>query len=476
MPQVVTFEPMPNSVFILGAGFSHAISPTMPLTNELGREVLRYFLPADADELDAPVFGDDGLSFEAWFSWLSERQPYETERAFHRAQSMFFQLQNSIATVIREKQSLVEELPLKRWLVSLIDLMHHSEATVITLNYDTLFESAFRRLLFTDRSGAVTYPADILKIFPARDGVMFGPGPLRANSTLDLYKLHGSVDWYWVPSDTAGSTLERAEEWPAATPVEKKSRQAAIGGKVEFIVPPTNSKTAFFENSKTRFLWEQSYLALNNAERVVLIGYSLPMNDAALASMLSRSLKRSDATVVIVNPAAAAVARKLISIGISAERIISYDGEDCMEKYVRDEEIWTSKALAVTLNDPCRRESEELVAVGWCSGQIAQVVGSQLDPDSGVLTLLAAELGEVTSMHRPGIPDETGNSESNVKTLREVLNHGANADQIERLEVDIPGHGVWPLGGWMTDFPGIEIYEGAPNWLLLRPIGQLPRQ
>ena len=447
----------------------------MPLTNALGRDVLKSLTPKDARELDAPSFDDDGLSFEAWFSWLAERQPYESEEVFHRAQSHFFHLQSSIAEVIRKKQRLAELEQIKPWLASLIDLMHHAEATVITLNYDTLFESAFRNLLLTDRKGEVTYPTDILKIFPSHDGVMFGPGPLRANSTLDLYKLHGSVDWYWVPSDSTGSTLERVADWPEVTPAQEKSRHAAIGGKVEFIIPPTSSKASFLENSKTRFLWQQSYEALQRAARVVLIGYSLPINDAALTSMLTRSLKRSDATVVIVNPAAADVTNKLASIGISPDRITSYDGYDGVEKYVRDEEIRTSSALAVALRDSKRRDSQDLVAVGWYSGRMAPVVGSRFDPTTGVLTLQAGKLGETTALHRPGTIDENGTAKSNVKTLNELLDHGTNVDAIRRLDVAIPKHGVWPLGGMMTDLPGIEVYEDAPNWLFLRPIGQYPR-
>lgn len=58
-----------NEVFILGAGFSRAISDRMPLTDELGNLALnRGIFPPET----APF---QGGQFEAWLSRRAEPQP-----------------------------------------------------------------------------------------------------------------------------------------------------------------------------------------------------------------------------------------------------------------------------------------------------------------------------------------------------------------------------------------------------------------
>ena len=70
----VEFSPTNETILILGAGFSKAISKLMPLTYELGKDVIES-LPIDMPEtLNAPNFRADGISFEVYFSGVAPRQ------------------------------------------------------------------------------------------------------------------------------------------------------------------------------------------------------------------------------------------------------------------------------------------------------------------------------------------------------------------------------------------------------------------
>lgn len=478
MAHTTSLAPMGRTVFILGAGFSRAISTHMPLTDELGKLVIDSLPEETIRALNSPIFSVEGLSFETWLSWMAEKQPYESESDFHSRFAQFLLLQSEIAKVVRRRQALAEEAPFPGWLYELIDFLHHAEATVVTLNYDTLLESAFSRMLLTDQKGERTLRSDLTKVFPRSIGMTFNglSGPPRAIGTFDLYKLHGSVDWYWVPKDTTGATLESLEDGAIASEIEMKAHRASIAGKVEFIVPPTSSKSEYFENPKTRYMWQESFRALTEANLVVLLGYSLPLNDSALASMLSRGLSESEADIVVVNPVASTVARKLKALGIASDRIAVIDGPECIKAFANLRKDETANWVVEKLQTFGDARNGAPVAVGWSAGQIAGVTGSRFDQESGVLTLITSPLAGMSELHRPGV-HKGGNRNSANLTFGQVIGGRASLDMVRSVGVDIPDHGTWTLGGFLDDVPGISpdtVSEGRDNWIILRPVGQIP--
>jgi hypothetical protein len=478
MAHTTSLAPMGRTVFILGAGFSRAISAHMPLTDELGKLVVDSLPEETIPALNSPIFSTEGLSFEAWLSWMAEKQPYESESDFHSRFAQFLILQSEIANVVRRRQALAEEAPFPVWLYELIDLLHHAEATVVTLNYDTLLESAFSLMSLTDQKGDVTQRSDLTKVFPKSIGMTYGGqfGPLRANGTLDLFKLHGSINWYWVPKDMTGATLEVIED-AGGSEIEVKARRASMAEKTEFIVPPTSSKNEYFENPKTRYLWQESYRALTEANLVVLLGYSLPLNDSALASMLSRGLSKSEAAIVVVNPEGGTVAGKLKALGITSDRIAVVAGPQSIKEFVSLRKSETAKWVVEKLQTLGDARNGAPIAVGWSEGQIAAVTGSSFDRLSGVLTLTTSSLAGMSELHRPGVHKD-GNRDSANLTFGQLIGGGSSLDIVSSIEVDIPDHGTWTLGGFVDDIPGIlpdTVSEGRDNWIILRPIGQIPR-
>jgi hypothetical protein len=74
-----------NDVIIIGAGFSRALSASMPLTDELGNESVGAAGLGTGERV--PIGGFTGGRFEEWLSRLAENQPdlSDLENASNRA-------------------------------------------------------------------------------------------------------------------------------------------------------------------------------------------------------------------------------------------------------------------------------------------------------------------------------------------------------------------------------------------------------
>ena len=95
-------DPDEPTVFVVGAGFSRAVSEHMPLTDELGEaalERLHGLLPPRLALDQLP----DGLSFEAWLSQLATDQPYLPDAENTENRAAFQRISEVIAEVIGER-------------------------------------------------------------------------------------------------------------------------------------------------------------------------------------------------------------------------------------------------------------------------------------------------------------------------------------------------------------------------------------
>ncbi len=231
--------------------------------------------------------------FEAWLSRLAEPQPDLTQAQNTGNLAKFQRLVGAIHEVLLEVQGsvLVDELP--EWLFPFVAALHARRVSVISFNYDLLVEHAVDAVELVDfeksAGDAKVRWSELLADVPP-----YPPQPARwsgsTKPTFRLLKLHGSLNWYWVPGDSSGMTLNHWE-----LDEDEEGRRRYLPGREPFIVPPAAVKSAYFRNPIMSETWRRAADALRDAERVYLVGYSLPLTDLVSAGMIADALVDSDA-------------------------------------------------------------------------------------------------------------------------------------------------------------------------------------
>ncbi|WP_426736976.1 hypothetical protein [Plantibacter sp. 2H11-2] len=446
----------PKTAYVLGAGFSRAASREMPITDELGqRAALRLGLN------DLPQFQADGITFESWMTWLAERQPFLSEAEHLQDRARFAELTEAIAIEVAASQVAADTAGFPQWLGEFVDLLHWAQSEVITLNYDTIIETTLDKSPRFDGDSTVN-SADTVTGFPNGRGLMFGSGPyFEDRGTFRLYKLHGSIDWFGVPGDRTGATLGRI---PTAEGRGVTAHRATIGGREVFLVPPTSTKDSYFDNPKTRFTWSQARDGLHEADRVVLMGYSLPLTDTALARLLVTTMAGAALDVVVVNPDAQGVANRLVALGVDRARIQTYEGYDCVVNFVADEVKAATRELLQHLVELVGSTPNSPVAVGWGSSEWGAITDALLDTVTGTLHLVVDRVDQPlgTVLYPGNVSDDP--SVRPTKTLGELLALGTPSSIVAEVE----GR------EWQVCARAMPEATEEPDWVLLRPIGHQP--
>jgi len=270
---------MPD-VFLLGAGFSGAISNRMPDLKGLSKSLLQ--------EVDLPPYVIAlGNNVEYWMTYLSQPQPWVSEAGNLHHKAIFLDLTRCIDRIICDRERGAVEDGYPDWLKSLVNFWHDDQSSVITLNYDTLIE---RSRYFVKIGDNKSLPLNSIMTVPMPDVrrmSIVGSDPI---STFKLFKLHGSVNWYYSgASSYFGETIYSAHVTGWDFPddqIEQDSLNAA-SDKVPLIIPPTTEKVGFFQHETIRQTWAKAGEALLFASRVFCIGYSLPETDLSLRFFLA---------------------------------------------------------------------------------------------------------------------------------------------------------------------------------------------
>ena len=288
-----------SEVFILGAGFSKAISSEMPVLKELSLLVLGRYKHTNSIPSDVRRMLEE--DFEKALTFLAQDKPWlpETENLRHKA--LYLDLTQVIRGILHKKSrdSVVwgSNRP-ELWLEALITYWHNNRCTVITLNYDTLIERVAGSINWKGRSRAIhtgqLYPVHFTRA-GQRGATFAGIGQIK---TFKLFKLHGSTNWfysgrsnffgeelYYVPCiGGLDGTFDAAE---GRDPEEID--WANISDKIALIIPPTLDKSAFFQHESLRSMWFQASQAIKDASKIICMGYSLPISDLTMAQFLKSS-------------------------------------------------------------------------------------------------------------------------------------------------------------------------------------------
>ncbi len=279
---------MKYNVFILGAGFSHAISPKMPLLKHLSELVIKEAKTEGLikDDLDKKF----QQNIELFLTYLSQSHPWLSKSENLRNRALFIDIATIIGDKIRSIENQITKQPPPDWLLKLIKYWDKSRSKILTLNYDCLIERAvgyykdFKRRVIKK----FKYPVDIQVLTdPKIQGLI---KEFTNEFKLDIYKLHGSINWFY-----SGSPVYYGEQiyqigligWYAdLMDIPSKEYAKIISDKVPLIVPPTIQKTDYFQNEKIQAIWYEAGKALKNAKNIYCIGYSLPETDMLIRFFL----------------------------------------------------------------------------------------------------------------------------------------------------------------------------------------------
>jgi len=168
--------------------------------------------------------------------------------------------------------------------------------SIITLNYDIACDQAFhaQQVLFT-----------------------YGdPWTKANNSGYKLLKLHGSINWgicshpqcdykkadmgfsYYTPIPGTDYSYMEPTQRIYSIRCEKCGRTLT-----PFIVPPTWNKVAYSEGLQS--VWRSASEELEQAARLIIVGYSLPQTDSFFKYLLALGLSKNESLqeVILIDPA-----------------------------------------------------------------------------------------------------------------------------------------------------------------------------
>ena len=173
---------------------------------------------------------------------------------------------------------------------------NYSDNSFITFNYDLIVEDALKKLSIPFNYGFST------KSEETRNGV-------------SLLKLHGSLNWGKIGSSTNYKIYDSYDE-------------LRINQEIPQLVPPTWRKIF---TGPLRQVWDQSLKSLENATRIIVIGFSIPTTDNHFKYLVAAGLQNNISLreIIFVNPNQAEIEQRANDLfgeitKLSSVKIIGY--------------------------------------------------------------------------------------------------------------------------------------------------------
>ncbi|PZP16178.1 MAG: hypothetical protein DI611_07730 [Brachybacterium faecium] len=320
--------------YLLGAGFSKALHPKMPLMVELGKTVATS--SGTIDEIYLKL----SENIEEWLSYLAGDQPWLDESSNLENRAKFSRVSTAIAENITANEPTVSELSKTSSLDQLLRLVHkwcNERSAIISLNYDCIIESALGIELGQVRERDLY----VISLESRRDYTGMFTIPPTTDLRPRLHKLHGSTNWLYHGIENRFSPIVLREniDYPSA-----------YAGLHPVIIPPTSFKSAFYSNSSLRAQWESAGSALQRTSELTIIGYSLPASDLQIHALLKTQLSQ-DASLTIVDRSSDSAERIADELKVNNPRI--FTGDTCLSDYLDSitPPLW--RYIPAISNSPC---------------------------------------------------------------------------------------------------------------------------
>ena len=271
-----------GDVFLLGAGFSRAVSAKMPTMKELFKELRPLIGQVDGFSPEAYQHADGNV--ETLLSYYAIRSPCDDSIEVLRKQRVAEILVREIANHLWIQEELGDKDGLNTNGEKLVAKWREQRSHVLTANYDMLVERMDGAMW--NNAALSLYPIAITSAL-SRGG--HDPHGLPSSNSLTLYKLHGSISWYKSADESSFSPIYGVSGENPMLDVDGKlvGDLKLVGDKRRFIVPPVLDKSTLLSHESICNLWWQAKrYALRGASNLYVIGYSLPETDIAMQTLL----------------------------------------------------------------------------------------------------------------------------------------------------------------------------------------------
>ncbi len=305
-----------KSVFILGAGFSY--SAGVPTQASLLSTIVKHkntFEPkyetAKIKIIDfiTSIFPSiEYIDIEEVFTIL-DRGVNEKERFITFSWQELYDLRNSLVyLVLYVIDEALQNVNCKvineytKFIQYLINLRKsdNSDLTIISTNWDNLLEKYIENFIVNETNIKTDY---CIYTYKLNDKTHIPDITLKAKgfNNIKILKLHGSINWLYC------SNCKRMYIDDLSIGIEKKECEYCIDDNVNksglniepMIITPTLLKE--YHNLYIQGIWQNAFIELQEATKVVFIGYSLPKIDFELKYLLKKSIQKLDITVVLAS-------------------------------------------------------------------------------------------------------------------------------------------------------------------------------
>lgn len=301
-----------SKLFVLGSGFSKAVSETMPIMSDLAEYVRHRIDALPGGQDDRRIYENLVSDVEALMTYLYTAMPWKDVRETHLDRAAFVVVSRLVSDCVSESEEGGLEDDYPDWFRQLVKYLHNGQLTVATFNYDTIFERQWLEL-WKDDGPQRYWNIDSLYLMPLRsthDRIVttLGSTPVE---TCRLLKLHGSINWYFAGDENVPGqqvyykSLKSADDLAEDTP-EKRQRELRekrdILDLVPLIIPPIAEKTSFYGTRLVMALWKELKDGIDKASEIYFVGYSLPKTDLTTRLFFSSVVgKDSDKAIYIVD-------------------------------------------------------------------------------------------------------------------------------------------------------------------------------
>ena len=308
-----------QKLFILGTGFSKAVSCKMPTMKELGEHLeSKIKMLSDGDRIHGIYKGlspdPKNPDCERLLTYLFQAMPWKSPAEVKRDKAAFIEISSLIVDYIIDCEEEAFEKNPEPWTAQFVEYLHNEQSTVATFNYDTVLErlsSDLEKLEddphFTHGRRVTTF--SIYKAPIAHLHMRTASGAFLTNGddyaqTYRLLKLHGSVNWYFPGDENVPGQQVYAIEVHGKSPRKQlDSESAKRNGRdlVPLIIPPVAEKTVFYGTTFVGKQWQEFRQAIRDAEEIYCVGYSLPKTDLTTGLFFSTVMNKCGKKVYIVN-------------------------------------------------------------------------------------------------------------------------------------------------------------------------------